>query len=88
VVVAGNAVNSSKSTATGPVDGNLSREVELLHKEFYSCWCNEAIEARFDPLAPPLCLYLYLMWWPRALVSKVFRVITLIITSHLSLSHT
>ena len=44
VVIARNIVNSSKATATAPVDSNVSREVELLYKKFHSCWCNEVIE--------------------------------------------
>ena len=43
-MIARNIINSSKATATGPVDSNVSREVELLYKKFHSCWCNEVIE--------------------------------------------
>jgi hypothetical protein len=30
-----NIINGSKATATGPVDSNVSREVELLYKKFH-----------------------------------------------------
>ena len=80
VVITRNIVNSSKATATVPVDSNVSREVKLLHKKLHSCWGNEGIKVRLNPFAPPLCLNL--VRWPRALVSKVFCVIDLIHTDH------
>jgi hypothetical protein len=43
VVIARNIVNSSKATATAPVDSNVSCEVKLLHKKLHSCWGNEVI---------------------------------------------
>jgi hypothetical protein len=80
VVITRNIVYSSKATATVPVDSNVSREVKLLHKKFHSCWGNKVIKVRLNPFAPPFRLYL--VRWPRALVSKVLCVIDLIHTDH------
>ena len=52
-MIARNIINGSKA-ATGPVDSNVSREVELLYKKFHSCWCNEFIEGEQGPDLPPI----------------------------------